>query len=63
MEQRQDGQTVRVAGLVVMRQCLPTAKGHVFITLEDEEGRVKTSRSAWFPCEVSERIERHTPYA
>ena len=38
--QRQDGQTVRVAGLVVMRQRPPTAKGHVFITLEDEEGLV-----------------------
>ena len=34
------GQVVRVAGLVVVRQRPPTAKGHVFITLEDEEGLV-----------------------
>ena len=37
---RQDGQTVRVAGWVVVRQRPPTAKGHVFITLEDEEGLI-----------------------
>jgi len=37
---RQDGQTVRVAGWVVIRQRPPTAKGHVFITLEDEEGLI-----------------------
>jgi DNA polymerase III alpha subunit len=29
---------VRVAGLVVMHQAPPTAKGHHFITLEDERG-------------------------
>lgn len=38
LAQRQDGETVRVAGMVVVRQKPPTAKGHVFITLEDEEG-------------------------
>ena len=37
MEQR-NGQMVQVAGMVVVRQRPPTAKGHVFITLEDEEG-------------------------
>jgi error-prone DNA polymerase len=37
---QRDGQTVRVAGLVVVRQRPPTAKGHVFITLEDEEGLI-----------------------
>jgi error-prone DNA polymerase len=31
---------VRVAGRVVVRQQPPTAKGVVFITLEDEEGLV-----------------------
>ena len=31
---------MRVAGLVVVRQRPPTAKGHLFITLEDEEGLV-----------------------
>jgi error-prone DNA polymerase len=37
---RRDGQTVRVAGRVVVRQRPPTAKGFVFVTLEDEEGLV-----------------------
>jgi error-prone DNA polymerase len=35
-----DGQPVRVAGLVVVHQAPPTAKGHHFVTLEDEEGMV-----------------------
>jgi error-prone DNA polymerase len=35
---RPDGQTVRVAGWAVVRQRPPTAKGMLFITLEDEEG-------------------------
>jgi error-prone DNA polymerase len=38
LEQGEDGQIVRVAGLATVRQRPPTAKGHVFITLEDEEG-------------------------
>jgi error-prone DNA polymerase len=33
-----DGDTVRVTGLVVVHQSPPTAKGHHFITLEDEHG-------------------------
>ena len=32
------GRTVAIAGLVVVRQAPPTAKGHLFITLEDETG-------------------------
>jgi error-prone DNA polymerase len=40
LDERGDGQTVRVAGWVVVRQSPPTAKGHVFITLEDEEGLI-----------------------
>jgi len=40
LEEQRDGQTVRVAGWIVVRQRPPTAKGHVFITLEDEEGLV-----------------------
>ena len=32
------GERVRVAGVVVMRQQPPTAKGFVFLTLEDEDG-------------------------
>jgi len=40
LAQRQDGEPVRVAGMVIVRQRPPTAKGHVFITLEDEEGLI-----------------------
>jgi error-prone DNA polymerase len=36
----QDGQIIRLAGFPVVRQRPPTAKGFVFITLEDEEGLV-----------------------
>jgi len=32
------GRIVRTAGIVVVRQAPPTAKGHLFITLEDETG-------------------------
>jgi error-prone DNA polymerase len=32
------GRVVQVAGLAVVRQAPPTAKGHLFITLEDETG-------------------------
>jgi error-prone DNA polymerase len=35
---RRNGERVRVAGWAVVRQRPPTAKGHLFITLEDEEG-------------------------
>ncbi len=34
------GKLIKVAGLVVVRQAPPTAKGHLFITLEDETGLV-----------------------
>ena len=37
---RPAGNIVRVAGLVVVRQAPPTAKGHLFITLEDETGLI-----------------------
>jgi error-prone DNA polymerase len=37
---RRDGDKVRVAGRVVVRQRPPSAKGFVFITLEDEAGLV-----------------------
>ena len=40
LAEQQDGQTVQVAGLVVVRQRPPTAKGFAFITLEDELGLV-----------------------
>jgi error-prone DNA polymerase len=32
------GKVVEVAGMVIVRQAPPTAKGHLFITLEDETG-------------------------
>ena len=35
-----DGSRVRVAGLVITRQAPSTAKGHVFISLEDEYGTI-----------------------
>jgi len=35
-----DGQKVRVAGLVIVRQQPSTAKGHIFISLEDEFGHI-----------------------
>ena len=38
-----DGSRVKVAGLVITRQAPETAKGHVFITLEDEFGTVNTT--------------------
>jgi error-prone DNA polymerase len=38
LAEQEDGEMVRVAGMVVVRQRPPTAKGHVFITLEDETG-------------------------
>jgi len=38
LERRRNGEKVRVAGLVVVRQRPPTAKGFVFITMEDEDG-------------------------
>ncbi len=34
------GQTVRACGIVTMRQRPPTAKGTMFVTLEDETGIV-----------------------
>jgi error-prone DNA polymerase len=38
LQHLRDGETVRTAGLVVVRQRPGTAKGFVFITLEDETG-------------------------
>ncbi len=34
------GKVVKMAGMVVVRQAPPTAKGHLFVTLEDETGLV-----------------------
>jgi error-prone DNA polymerase len=38
LQSRVDGERVRVAGWPVVRQRPPTAKGHLFVTLEDETG-------------------------
>jgi error-prone DNA polymerase len=38
LERKRNGEKVRVAGLVVVRQRPPTAKGLVFFILEDDEG-------------------------
>jgi error-prone DNA polymerase len=40
LEGRRDGDAVRVAGYVIMKQRPPTAKGFAFITMEDEEGMI-----------------------
>ena len=40
LEECGDGQGVTVAGLVVCHQASPTAGGHYFITLEDEDGLI-----------------------
>ncbi len=40
LAQQPAGRRVTVAGLVVVRQAPPTAKGHLFITLEDETGLI-----------------------
>jgi error-prone DNA polymerase len=40
LPQTPDGSQVRVAGLVITRQAPSTAKGHVFISLEDEYGTI-----------------------
>jgi len=40
LERLEDGQRVRVTGLVIVRQQPSTAKGHIFISLEDEFGHI-----------------------
>jgi error-prone DNA polymerase len=40
LQHRREGENVRTAGLVIVRQRPPSAKGMVFITLEDETGLV-----------------------
>ena len=37
-----DGESVRVAGAVIVRQRPGTAKGFVFLTMEDETGMMQT---------------------
>jgi error-prone DNA polymerase len=42
LEKRGDGEAVRVAGAVIVRQRPGTAKGFVFLTMEDETGLMQT---------------------
>jgi error-prone DNA polymerase len=52
LNSRRSGERVLVAGLVVVRQRPPSAKGHVFITLEDEEGLINlvVRPAVYEPC-------------
>jgi error-prone DNA polymerase len=38
LQKRREGETVRAAGMVIVRQHPATAKGFVFLTMEDETG-------------------------
>ncbi len=40
LNQRRAGEPVCIAGLVAVHQAPPTAKGHHFVTLEDEDGLI-----------------------
>jgi error-prone DNA polymerase len=42
LEKHDDGEAVRVAGAVIVRQRPGTAKGFVFLTMEDETGMMQT---------------------
>jgi error-prone DNA polymerase len=42
LEKHGDGEAVRVAGAVIVRQRPGTAKGFVFLTMEDETGMMQT---------------------
>ena len=70
LESVRDGRRVRVAGMVAVRQAPPTAKGFVFLTLEDEWGLMnvivpprlfKGQREVWaegLVLVVTGRVER-----
>jgi error-prone DNA polymerase len=42
LEKHRDGDAVKVAGAVIVRQRPGTAKGFVFLTMEDETGMMQT---------------------
>jgi error-prone DNA polymerase len=60
LESYEDGARVNVAGVVTHRQHPETARGAVFINLEDETGHVNVvfSRGAWARWK---HVARHTP--
>jgi error-prone DNA polymerase len=60
LERRQDGERVTVAGVVTHRQHPETARGAVFVNLEDETGHVNVvfSRGAWARWK---HVARHSP--
>src|SRR5690606_3546454 len=43
IDEGRDGETIAVAGLVICRQRPPTAKGFMFLTLEDETGLINVT--------------------
>ncbi|MBS0343941.1 MAG: error-prone DNA polymerase, partial [Proteobacteria bacterium] len=55
LEQVPDGQLVRYAGIVTVRQQPETAKGTVFISLEDETGNVQVI--VWKSLKEAQRPE------
>jgi error-prone DNA polymerase len=60
LAQGEDGQTVAVAGVVTHRQHPETARGAVFVNLEDETGHVNVtfSRGTWIRWRA---VARHAP--
>jgi error-prone DNA polymerase len=60
LEHRADGERVTVAGVVTHRQHPETARGAVFVNLEDETGHVNVvfSRGAWARWK---HVARHSP--
>jgi error-prone DNA polymerase len=51
---RKDGEWVQIAGLTVMHQAPPTAKGYHFLTAEDEDGMINVI--------IRPGVYAHAPY-
>jgi error-prone DNA polymerase len=56
---RRDGERVKTAGLVIVRQRPGTARGFVFVGLEDETGRLDVIVSPRLYAEERETITRN----
>ena len=50
------GQEVRIAGLVMLRQTPPTARGMVFLLREDESARIQAAERATLDRRISSRM-------
>ncbi|RME83833.1 MAG: error-prone DNA polymerase, partial [Caldilineae bacterium] len=61
LKHHRDGAIIQVAGQVVVRQKPPTAKGHLFLTLEDETGLVNLIVRPHL-YEQKREILRHAPF-